>query len=756
MAIAFLLPGGTMAEAAAGSDSAANGPANGPESVTVEARKRQEDAQSVPLPVTVVSGASLEERNDTQVQDLSGVSPSLIVSGPNPRNTAFAMRGLGNNPASDGLSGSVGFYMDGVYLDRPGMADFDLIDVDQVEILRGPKGTLFGKNTTAGAVTVVTRAPDFTYGATGDLRLGADDLRQLHLSITGPLSDSLAFRLTAYDTDRDGYLKDVFTGENLLSLHRQGVRGQILLRPNADFSWRLIGEYGREQDSAGALILYSKGPTVGASPTFLSYDAWARNLGITPVFDPNGRVNDENGLQRTSERQYAVTSLFNLKLGSLTLDSVTGWRSWQYLPHFDADFTYADVIRNLGAADREQQFSQELRLSGATPELDYLAGAYLFSRHLRGDTVIQYGSQFSAGYGPSGNPALNNITDHAYSIVSDAAYALFFQATWHLDPQWNLTTGVRGTYETTSGIITRIAPTGGNGPAPPSLAPYQGSIQTAEWTPAALLTLDHRLTDAAMVYGSVSYGAKSGGFNPVVPANQAGGPQPVSALKVQPEDITDLELGLKSDLLDHRLVLNANAYWADVNGYQANAAIVLPAGGLQTLITNVGSTRTQGLEAEADYVPLPNLSLKAALGYNDAHYLDFPNAPAVQGSATATQNLSNRPLVRAPQWILNLAGRYSRPVSDRFELFVRGELNLQSGYYGYIDDSAFSRMNGATTANLGVGAKMRDLEFSFWVDNVSDARTFTGVLPASTGSAGYFAGPGLPRLWGVTFSALHG
>jgi iron complex outermembrane receptor protein len=729
------------------------------EVVVVEARKRKEDAQSVPLPVSVVSGASLEDRDATQIQALSFVSPSLIVSAPNSRNTSFAIRGLGNNPASDGLSGSVGFYMDGVYLDRPGMAAFDLIDIDHVEILRGPQGTLFGKNTTAGAVTVATRSPDFTYGATGDLRLGSDGFKQLHLSITGPLSDSLAFRLTAYNTDRDGYLQDVYTGERLLSLHRQGLRGQFLFRPSEEFSWRVIGEYGRQQDSSGALILYSKGPTSGAGPTFLSYDAWARNLGITPVFDPNGLINDENSLQRLTERQYAVTSLLTLKLGELSLDSVTGWRDWQYLPHNDQDFTYADAIRDAGIADRERQFSQELRLSGRLekPDLDYLAGAYIFSRTLRGDSQMQWGSQFSTGLGALGNPAVNNVTSHAYSDISNQAYALFFQGTWHLDPTWNLTAGVRETYESASGVLTRVAPTGGAGPTPLSLAPFQGSIETGEWTSAALATIDHRLSDTAMVYGSLSYGAKAGGFNPIVPADGAGRPLPMSTLKVQPEDITNLELGLKSQLPDHGLVLNANAYWADVGGYQANAAVLLPSGGLQPLLTNVGSTRTQGFEVEASYTPLPDLSLRAALGYNDAHYLSFPNALAVQGSATPTQDLSNRPLVRAPQWMLNVSGSYSHPLSDQLDMFVRGEVNVQSGYYGFIDDSPYSHVSGTAIANLRMGARFQNLEFSLWVENISDARTFTGMFPAPAGSAGYLAGPGLPRMWGLTLrSSLDG
>jgi iron complex outermembrane receptor protein len=648
--------------------------------------------------------------------------------------------------------------MDGVYLDRPGMAAFDLAAIEQVEILRGPQGTLFGKNTTAGAVTFVTRSPDFTHGADGNVTLGANNFRQLQLSVTGPLSDSLAFRLTAYTTDRDGYLKNRYTGEDFLSLHRQGLRGQILFRPNADVSWRLIGEYGRQQDSSGAMLLYSKGPAAGASPTFLPYDTWARNLGLTPPFDPDGLVTEADSLQRPTERQVAATSLLSMEFDGISLDAVTGWRSWQYLPHFDSDFSRADVIRDLGASNRQTQFSHEMRLSGARPELDleYLVGAYLFTRQMRTDTYLQYGAQFSTGLGALGNPAFNNLGSHTYSDVSSATYALFLQTSWRLAPLWNLTVGVRESYETASGAIRRIAPSGGNGPTPPNLAPYQGSLETAEWTPAALLSLDHRLGAATMVYGSLSYGAKSGGFNPVVPASQGGAPQPISTLKVLPEEIVNLEWGVKTALPDYDLVLDANAYWGDVNGYQANAAMVLSSGGLQTLITNAGSTRIQGFEAEASYAPLPNLLVHAALGYNDAHYLSFPNAPAVQGSASPTQDLSHRPLTRAPQWTFNAAGSYSHTVSTGFDLFVRGEVSLQSGSYGYIDDSTYARFNGAVTGDLSIGAQIRELEAAFWVDNVSDTRSFTGMFPASTGSAGYFAAPGLPRLWGVTLRSSLG
>ena len=317
-AIVFAVPVSAVADD--GSD--------GIETVYVTARKQSEDVQRVPLPVTVLSGQALSESNDTQIQQLPLKVPGLTETGSNARQIDFAIRGLGNNPTSNGLASSVGVYMDDVYLDRPGMAAFDLLDIDQVEVLRGPQGTLFGKNTTAGAITIATLAPEFTYGAAGIVRIGDLGFHQLHFAVTGPISNEVAFRLSGYDTDRNGYLNDIYNSNHLLSLHRKGVRGQLLYRPGAKLSWRIIAEYGRQQDSSGASVLYSKGPAQSANPTFVPFDTWTRNLGIAPPADPYRLESTDNAQQQITERQYAITSLATWHIGAMTLtrlrDGVTG------------------------------------------------------------------------------------------------------------------------------------------------------------------------------------------------------------------------------------------------------------------------------------------------------------------------------------------------------------------------------------------------------------------------------------------------
>jgi iron complex outermembrane receptor protein len=720
------------------------------ETVHVTARKQIEDLQEVPLPITVLSGRALSDSNDSQIQQLSLKVPSLLVTSTNPRNTTFALRGLGNNPTNDGLSTSVGIYMDGVYLDRQGMAAFDLLDIDQVEVLRGPQGTLFGKNTTAGAVTMTTMAPEFAYRAAGAVRVGDLGFHQTQISITGPLSDDVAFRISGYDTDRNGYLHDTFDGRHLLSLHRKGVRAQLLYRPAANFSWRMIAEYGREQDSSGAALVYSAGPAQGVSPTFVSYDRWALNLGFVPITDPARFENNINAFQQLTERQYAVTSLISWQLDGITLDSITGWRDWRYGPHIDTDYSSADVIRDGGTADTDRQFSEEIHLAGAFSTLNYVAGGYFFSRNIRGDAFTEFGSQYSQGLGALGIPALNNGTSHTYSDISNRSYAIFLQGTWHVAPQWNLTSGLRETYETESGTIMRSAFSGGSGTPPPTLGPYNGAFSTDEWTPSALLGLDYDAGNSVLAYAVSSYGAKAGGFNPVAPAFGNGAFQPVETLKVKPEQTANLELGVKAELLDQHITVNVNGYWDTVFDYQTASLQIIPNIERKSIVTNVGSVRSQGFEADFMGVISPEMRFTSSLSYNDAHYLRFANGPAVEGAALPTQDLSGRPLQMAPAWTMFAGLRYTHPVAPGISVFLDGEVMLRSGYFGYIDDSVYSRVPGAGVENLQLGLTVERTDVSLWVDNVSDQRIFPAVFPAPTGAGGYMASPLVPRAFGLT------
>ena len=235
------------------------------ESVTVSARRRDENAQSVPIPIAVLSGDTLERAGQFRLEELNQHLPSTNVQFGNPRQTSIAVRGLGNNPANDALESSVGVYLDNVYLGRPGMANLDLIDLQQVALLRGPQGTLFGKNTTAGVLNLQTQLPTFQPEFKIETSGGDYGYYQVRGAASGPLvGERLAGRISVARSHKDGFVDDIFDGRELNGYTRDGVRGQLLYKPADTFNLRLIGDYNREDSDCCASALYSPGPNGGA------------------------------------------------------------------------------------------------------------------------------------------------------------------------------------------------------------------------------------------------------------------------------------------------------------------------------------------------------------------------------------------------------------------------------------------------------------------------------------------------------------
>jgi iron complex outermembrane receptor protein len=745
------------AETPAPQQIAANEGSNPIGEIVVTARRRVERLQDVPVAVSAISGADLAKAGLNQVQQLQFTAPSTNISIANPRQTNFAIRGLGNNPATDGLASSVGIYIDGVYLDRPGMADFNLLDIDRVEVLRGPQGTLFGKNTTAGAISITTRAPSQTFEAEAQADFGNYNLTSFQGSVSGPINDQVSVRLSGYKTDRAGYLRDIATGGNNDSLHREGVRAQLLYRPNDAFSLRLIGEYGGEDDSGGAEVLYNKGPLSSPSPRYIPFDTWAARLGVNPVNNPRGLVDDLNEAERLKQTERAGTALADYKLGDFTLSSVTGYRAWTFTPFNDFDWGPSNAFTTNGVIDREKQYSEEIRLTSPAGHLiDYVVGLYAFHRDLDAIQKTVYGPQYSVGLGAAGNPALNGATSLTLANPSTSSYAVFGQATVHFDPKLSLTLGVRETYERSTEDIDRLALTGGTGAPPVTVAPYSGSVAVSNTSPSGLVDLSYKITPDAMAYVSAAYGAKAGGFNsPAVPQSTTGAIQSVSTLIVKPERSADYEAGLKTAWFGRRLTVNVDVYWTTIWDYQANSLLVTPNGSNLSVITNVGSAVSRGFEAEWNWQATTGLSLNGSVGYNDAYYSSFRDAPAVQGALAGTQDLTNRPMVEAPKWTANIGGAYSRPIAPGITGYVNAQVAYHSGYYGYIDDSSYSALPGYIVGNLRVGATFQEgrYDVSLWVHNIGDARYYNSVTPAITGSGGYFASVADPRMFGATLKA---
>ncbi|HBP2810799.1 TPA: TonB-dependent receptor, partial [Pseudomonas aeruginosa] len=481
--------------------------------VTVTARRREEDSQKVPTPITVLGGETLEAQRISRVQDLQQVLPSVNVAYIHARQSSVAVRGIGNNPASDGLEGSAGIYLDNVYLGRPGMAVFDLLDIEQLELLRGPQGTLFGKNTTAGVLNISTRAPTFTAERTVEVSGGQDGYFQGRGTVSGPLGETLAGRLSAYRTRDDGYIKNIHDDNYLNGGERQGARGQLLFEPNEDFSLRWIADYNEEDSSNGSMVVY------GGAERF-----WQRAalVGASPLRDPQRRKVNINGRQHVSVHQGGSSLEANWNLaGGYRLTSISAYRYWHFTPANDEQLNVS-AINDTGVEVHDRQFSQEIRLASPTGgAFDYVVGAYAFRQNLGNKTFTSYGPLADLYLLGANLGALNDTYSKANGKIETDSFALFAQGTWHLTERLDFTAGLRGTYEEKNAKVERFAPLGGaavggvgaavrNG----QLGAYDsGDLSQYNFAPSALLSLSYQFSDDLLGYASLSHGEKSGGVN---------------------------------------------------------------------------------------------------------------------------------------------------------------------------------------------------------------------------------------------------
>ncbi|WP_437881438.1 TonB-dependent receptor [Pseudomonas sp. LRF_L74] len=724
------------------------------QTVTVTARRREEDVQDVPTPITTLSGATLEAQKVYRVQDLQQVLPSVNVAYIHARQSSVAVRGIGNNPASDGLEGSAGIYLDNIYLGRPGMAVFDLLDVEQLELLRGPQGTLFGKNTTAGVINISTRKPTFTPERSFEVSGGERGYFQGKGSVSGGLTDTLAGRLSFYRTREDGYIDNQHDSRTFLGGEREGARGQLLFEPSEDFSLRWITDYNQEKSTNGVWALY------GVSDRFRQRAAL---IGASPQYDIKKREVNIDSDQAVNVWQGGTSLEANWKLdGGYTLTSISGYRYWHFIPENDTDLTDQPAILHGGVEVHDRQFSQEIRFASPTGErFDYVLGAYLFRQNLGNKTVQRYGPKADLFLRGLDTQIFNNVTTQSNGKINTDSYALFGQANWHLSERLDLTVGVRGTYEEKQARVHRFDPQGGatlSGVDAITRQRQMGGLDTGDFglhsaSPSGLISLGYHFDDNLLGYASLAHGEKSGGVNLVAP--QYG--LTSDSLVVGPERANDAELGFKSTLLDGRLQFNANLFWTGIHGYQATTLAIIPGPLTSTsVLANAGSVRSRGLELETSYRPLRGLTLNFNGSFNDVTYLSFENAPCPGEVSTvnsaAVCNLTGERVVGASRWIANLNGEYQWQLDAPLRPYVTAGYSYRSEAEGTLDNSALSKIDGYGLLNLSVGVRADlgdgELDASLWMKNVTDQDYYLTAFAFSNGS--YTASVGQPRTAGLT------
>jgi iron complex outermembrane receptor protein len=709
------------------------------EDVIVTARRTSERAQEVPISLSVVSGKTLTDTGAYTLTDLQANTPSLVAYNSNPRNSSVAIRGIGLSSASDGLDYSVGVYVDGVYLGRPGMALEDLIDVDQIEVLRGPQGTLFGRNTSAGVLNITTAKPSFDFGGTAEASVGNYGYNQERLSATGPLvRDVLAFRLTAFNTHRSGTLPNLTTGVAANSVQRTGARFQLYYKPIDKLSLRLITEYSNENDTCCVSVLKQVVPSLDPKAI-----AAFNLLGYNPVASfTSVRA---NAPQNMLTDQHSASAELNWDLGWANLTSISAYRYWHFAPLQDSDGTPLDVLQVNVAQTRDEQYSQEIRLSSNPGRITWQAGVYAFDQILRDHYILnKYGTDATAFYraltgaNSISVPAGSQYIDDARSVTQ--SYAVFGQANVKITDQLILTGGVRYTYDDKHGV-SQSSTIG----SPYVKTPFAYDVSVTNGNVSYLASLSYKPTTSTLIYASYSTGYKDAGLNlnSVVPPN--------GNVVIQPEYAEDWEVGIKQTLFDRHLVFNVNGFWTNLKGLQAN---YYPPSGSKSYLTNAGDLTSRGFEADATLSLDNGLSLSVNGSYDDAYYTKFTGAPCPPG-VTGVCNLTGRPVYEAPRYIANATAQYRFSLNDWVSPYALVQYAYRSSVYGAIDDWALAKLPAYSLVNARLGAAIQNgrYDVSVWVNNALNAKYYYNLGPASfqqSGTYGVSGQPGTPQTFGAT------
>lgn len=744
--------------------------------IVVTARRRAEDAQAIPVSLTVVDSKLLERTYTVNTNQLSQLVPSLNYSSANPRNTAFTIRGLGSSvvavsQANDGLEPGVGFYVDQVYHARPATAAFDFADIDQVEVLRGPQGTLFGKNTTAGAINITTKQPSFAFGADAELSYGSRDFVQAKGAVTGPIAgDMLAFRLSGSITRQDGYIRNVRRDETQNNVHNDMVRGQVLFQPSSDFALRLIGDWAQFRNDCCAQVYVRVAPT--QKPAAQQYAALAANAPggayVPPSTNPYDRLTDNDAPLGVDTSEGGVSAIADWTVGSATITSVSAWRFWKWDAANDRDYTGLHIQTTQHIPSRQDQYSQEFRIASNVPgPIDYVAGLYYFDQKIVGHPISIYGPLASYWLlGSTNATLLDGYQSNGSTDFRTESYGVFGEVTWHPLPRLAITGGIRYTYEEKEGRYD-LRTFGGSAPtstqAQGILRVQSYSAHLGDGSASGRANIAYSLNDELMAYASFARGQKSGGINmsglPVYPAGvpgHASGDPILSTVTVRPEKNSTWEAGFKTSWFDRSLTFNIDAYYTRVTDFQANVVDNAAVIALRSYLANIPKVTVKGVEFDAAARIGSHLTLRAAGAYADGQYASYPNGPCpieLTGNATTSCNLTGNGLPGLPKWSGSAGGEYILPARlgplDG-NVFLNADANAKTKVLGDATGSAYTIIKGYTLVNASLGYRTPHWEMAVFARNLFD-KDYMQNLTVQAGNSGLIVGtPSDPRTIGVT------
>lgn len=742
--------------------------------ITVTARRRQESAQDIPIPIAVISGAAAEDAGAFNVNRLKEAVPSVQLYSSNPRNTGLSIRGLGTTfgLTNDGIDPGVGFYVDGVYYARTAATTIDFIDVERIEVLRGPQGTLFGKNTTAGTFNVTTKRPSFTPAANFELSYGNYGFIQAKSTVTGPLGKKLAARLSFAGTHRDGLLYNVATQKHVNDLNNLGVRGQLLLKPTEKVSLLLAADATRQRPDGYAQVFAGVAPTLRSE--YRQFENIIADLNYTlPSRNPFDRKIDHDTPWRSNQDFGGISFNADFEMGAGTLTSTTAWRYWNWGPSNDRDFTGLQALALSQAPSRHEQWSQEVRWAGTfSSKLSGVFGLFAFGQKLRPDEAHTEESgaaqwRFSQsstsalwqtpglldGYGIKSYPNLNTFSG-----------AVFGQIDWSITNKISLLPGIRFNYDDKE-VDFRRETYGGLETTDPDLLALKNSVYTNQSFKAQIddtnlsgqLTLSYKPTSKVNTFATFSTGFKPVGLNlGGIPSKDG---QPLTELAViKPEAVRHVEFGIKSTPT-RASTLNLVVYNTDIEDYQTQ--VQSPELGVNRgYLANAEQVRVRGLELDGNFRS-EHFSLNGSLAYTDGQYVKFTNAPLpleetglrVDNVQVAFKDISGGDLPGVSKWAGSLGGELRKTaqfLGQKSEFFIATDVYCRSGFSSSPSPSKYLVVDGYALVNARLGFRStKGVSLFVWSRNLFDQDYFEQLLPGA-GNIGHYAGVlGDPRTFGV-------
>jgi iron complex outermembrane receptor protein len=751
--------------------------------LVVTAQKREQNLQDVPMVVTTLPQRQLQDAGVRDIKDLQVLAPGLsVTSSTSEAQTSARIRGVGTIGDNPGLESSVGTVIDGVYRARSGVAFGDLGELERVEILKGPQGTLFGKNTSAGVINVLTVGPSFDFEANGELTFGNYGAWGGSASVTGPIvEDMMAGRLFFARRKRDGFA-DVHVGAGPRTRTEDTdqdyytIRGQLLVTPTSDITVRLLADYSDRDEHCCVNFVTVAGPTAAA------IDGLAADEGIQRPPNPSARIANANRDMSSKITDQGVSAQLDWDINDgLVLTSISAFREWRAENGSDIDFSSADIWYRPGDGSSFNQikaFSQEVRLAGSTERLNWLVGAFYSNEDLKAAGATTFGAAYEPYFGLllSGgtNPALvSQLTGLPFGTNfiagtgprdsydhNSEGWAIFTNGSWKVTEALELTLGLRYSDDTKTvrshytnsapaaacaAALTRPIPAAALGAicAPHSDPAFNDVFTNQEQSEGRWggdFKVSYRFNPGVMAYASYAEGFKAGGFNLDRARLAPGVINPDTSFPA--ETVVSYELGVKTNTDDYGLVANAALFHQTYKDFQLNTYT-----GISWLVASIPEVISRGVDVDLMWrPPIEGLSFSGGVTYAETQFGDFIPPAGI------SPRLPNTRLSYAPLWSAAGTVNYERPVGDNLEFRASVSAKYTSEYNTGSNLDPLKSQPDLTLVNARVvlGAVDEKWSVELWAQNLTD-EDYNQVIvdqPLQTGTFATFLAP--PRTYGLT------